>query len=121
MSVHIDKFLPHHGHNLTVAVYGEKDAPADVTIECLECNEVLVSLETDGDLGRGYVIYSESEVGYWHNSDSEGEFIGWGALATATRFTKDEVVALPLPASGGNDAQWVPENLAEEIEGMDGA
>lgn len=36
---------PHIGHNITCVCYGDLDDPADVCIECLDCNEVLISSE----------------------------------------------------------------------------
>lgn len=40
-----DKLLAHVGHHVTCVYYGDKDDPADVCIECEDCNEVLVSGE----------------------------------------------------------------------------
>lgn len=41
-----EKLKSHVGHNLTCACYGDINAPRDICIECLDCNEVLVSCET---------------------------------------------------------------------------
>lgn len=40
-----EKLMPHRGHTLECVSYGEWDDPADVCIECIDCNEVLVSAE----------------------------------------------------------------------------
>ena len=60
-----------------------------------------------------YVIYSESEVGYWSNED------GWGALATATHFTEAESKSMTLPSL--KDSVWEKLPDAEEVEGLDDA
>jgi hypothetical protein len=39
------KLMPHRGHNIECVCYGDWDNPADVCIECADCNEVLISAE----------------------------------------------------------------------------
>ena len=40
-----EKLMSHRGHILECVSYGEWDDPADVCIECMDCNELLVSAE----------------------------------------------------------------------------
>ena len=40
-----EKLMRHRGHNIECVCYGDWDDPADVCIECVDCNEVLVSAE----------------------------------------------------------------------------
>lgn len=40
-----EKLLPHRGHRVVCASYGDWDNPADVCIECEDCGCVLVSTE----------------------------------------------------------------------------
>lgn len=50
-----DKLKPHIGHRIECVCYGDRDNPDDICIECLDCNEVLVSAET-------YIeVYSKGE------------------------------------------------------------
>jgi hypothetical protein len=37
--------LNHAGHSLSIYIYGEQDDPSSVTIECDECNTVLMSID----------------------------------------------------------------------------
>ena len=39
------KVLAHAGHDIAVMVYGDGETIYDVCVECLDCNEVLVSAE----------------------------------------------------------------------------
>ena len=39
------EFLEHHEHNIEIAYYGDKNNPVSVTIECTDCNEVLIDIE----------------------------------------------------------------------------
>lgn len=41
-----ERLRPHIGHNVVCVDYGDKDEPADICIECEDCNEVLISAET---------------------------------------------------------------------------
>ena len=43
----LDKLLEHVGCRIEIAVYGDSDNPDDVTIECMDHHEVLVSVDTD--------------------------------------------------------------------------
>ena len=38
-----EEILPHARHKLTVAWYGVKANPVDISIECLTCGEVLIT------------------------------------------------------------------------------
>lgn len=40
-----ERLKPHIGHNVVCVYYGDKDDPADICIECEDCNEVLISAE----------------------------------------------------------------------------
>lgn len=40
-----EKLMQHVGHQISCVYYGEKENPADVCIECEDCNEVLYSAE----------------------------------------------------------------------------
>jgi hypothetical protein len=40
-----EKLMHHRGHNVVCVSYGDWDNPADVCIECEDCNEVLISAE----------------------------------------------------------------------------
>ena len=40
-----DKLMRHRGHNVVCVSYGDWNNPADVCIECEDCNEVLISAE----------------------------------------------------------------------------
>lgn len=42
-----EKLKPHIGHNVVCICYGNVDNPVDVCIECEDCNEVLISAETE--------------------------------------------------------------------------
>ena len=35
----------HIGHNVAVVYYGDPDDPADICLECLDCNEVILDAE----------------------------------------------------------------------------
>lgn len=46
-----EKLMAHRGHHIVCVSYGDWDDPADVCIECEDCNEVLVSAEDfDSDI-----------------------------------------------------------------------
>ena len=45
MSYMTDILKHHIGHNLACVAYGDPDDPADICIECEDCNEVLISAE----------------------------------------------------------------------------
>ena len=40
-----DLLSKHYGHNVEIAKYGDVDNPADVCLECLDCNEVILDAE----------------------------------------------------------------------------
>ena len=37
--------LKHKNHRVEIATYGDKNNPADVCLECMDCNEVLLDAE----------------------------------------------------------------------------
>ena len=37
--------LLHRGHNVEIAIYGDPSNPADVCLECTDCNEVILDSE----------------------------------------------------------------------------
>lgn len=40
-----DKLLQHRGHNVVIVLYGDANNPANVTLECEDCNEVILDAE----------------------------------------------------------------------------
>jgi hypothetical protein len=40
----LEKLLNHVGHNIEIATYG-KDAPVNVSIECIDCYEVIYDVD----------------------------------------------------------------------------
>lgn len=40
-----DKLAEHFGHDVRISVYGDVDDPADVCLECEDCNEVILDAE----------------------------------------------------------------------------
>ena len=40
-----DLLLAHKGHELAIAVSGDPDNPQNVSLECLDCNEVVLDAE----------------------------------------------------------------------------
>lgn len=53
------KLLPHRGHTLECVSYGDWKDPADVCIECTDCNEVLVSAEDFEESGEDRKVKRE--------------------------------------------------------------
>ena len=47
--------LQHRGHNVVIAVYGDPADPADVCLECEDCNEVIL----DGEI---YTICAREDI-----------------------------------------------------------
>lgn len=41
-----DHLRQHLGHTLECVAYGDPNNPQDICIECVDCNEVLISVET---------------------------------------------------------------------------
>lgn len=41
-----NKLKPHLGHNIVCAYYGSIDNPVDICIECEDCGEILLSVES---------------------------------------------------------------------------
>lgn len=42
--------LDHSGHSLSIYTYGDRKNPQSVTIECDECNTVLMSIDEDDEI-----------------------------------------------------------------------
>lgn len=42
-----DKLLPHIGHSIVLACYGDTEDPDNISIECEDCNEVLISVDKE--------------------------------------------------------------------------
>lgn len=40
-----DVLKKHIGHNVEIAYYGDKENPANVCLECADCNEVILDAE----------------------------------------------------------------------------
>jgi len=40
-----DTLLAHWGHDVRIVKYGNPDDPADVCLECVDCNEVILDAE----------------------------------------------------------------------------
>lgn len=45
MNLMYDKLKNHIGHHVVCSSYGDAESPADICIECEDCNEVLVSAD----------------------------------------------------------------------------
>ena len=43
----IAELLEHAKHNVEIAWYGDKSDPVSVTLECMDCNQVLIHLRND--------------------------------------------------------------------------
>ena len=41
----MDILRPHIGHRIQCGCYGNPDYPQDICLECVDCNEVLISAE----------------------------------------------------------------------------
>lgn len=48
------ELIQHYGHEIEIAYYGDKNNPNSVTIECLDCFEVLIDCEEEEE---DYVAY----------------------------------------------------------------
>lgn len=40
-----DALMRHRWHKVSIVSYGDKDVPADVCLECEDCNEVILDAE----------------------------------------------------------------------------
>lgn len=45
MNYMFERLKNHIGHNIVCVYYGDKSNPADICIECEDCNQVLISAE----------------------------------------------------------------------------
>lgn len=54
-----DKLRPHIGHEIELATYGDADNPVSITIECMDCYEVLVDTFEDVALPEPHYIGQE--------------------------------------------------------------
>lgn len=66
-----EKLKRHVGHDLTCVWYGDINAPRDICIECLDCNEVLVSCET---IENGFMVNNIRKVADDKPTNIEGYF-----------------------------------------------
>ena len=41
-----EKLLSHAGHRIEIVTYGTLDCPHNVSIECVDCNEVIVDMDS---------------------------------------------------------------------------
>lgn len=48
--------LSHSGHSLSIYYYGKRGDPASVTIECDDCSEILMSIDSDEELEESNII-----------------------------------------------------------------
>lgn len=79
-----DALLAHHGHNVTIACYGETldDEPMNVSLECEDCNEVILDAEIytlaprsehdekpSFDARLANIIYSQNNANVVNNFD----------------------------------------------------
>lgn len=76
------KLRSHIGHSVACVHYGDPENPADICIECEDCNEVLVSAEdfnepeSEAPLACGLAY--ETMFGKRHRGEiSEAEFQKW--------------------------------------------
>lgn len=47
-----DRLIGHAGHHVEIVMYGDEDSPADVCLECWDCNEVILDAEIYTIIGR---------------------------------------------------------------------
>ena len=47
MSYEFMRFKEHIGHRIELAYYGDRNNPANIAIECIDCNTVLVDADND--------------------------------------------------------------------------
>ncbi len=48
MSVNnFEELKRHYGHTIELVLYGEKDNPSNIAIECVDCNEVILDFNKD--------------------------------------------------------------------------
>lgn len=47
-----NKLKEHYGHNVCIAVYGDPNDPANVSLECEECGSVILDAEMYTICGR---------------------------------------------------------------------
>lgn len=50
-----EKLKPHVGHEVVCTAYGEAETPVNVSVECIECNEVLFSMDAPAEEESGKV------------------------------------------------------------------
>lgn len=71
----------HIGHNIEVVAYGDPDEPANVAIECITCNEVLMDYDAPEERQETYVIHSPH--GLWTGN-------GWGTPEQARQYNNPD-------------------------------
>lgn len=62
-----EKLAPHVGHEIACVTYGDSETVVNISIECLECNEVLLSMDApgqgDSEENDGYPYQEPGEEG----------------------------------------------------------
>lgn len=67
------ELLAHKGHKLEVVTYGIENDLANVAIECLTCNEVLIDFEAEEEEEKAFSLITESDGGIDVEVGSEEE------------------------------------------------
>lgn len=102
------KLMRHRGHNLECVSYGDWSDPHDVCIECVDCNEVLVSAEDFESEGS-----TVSEV---FDRDCPGESHSFNCMQTFDiGFINPEIVNLQGDGIANDETQLSAESV-EELE-----
>ena len=57
----IEKLLTHVGHNIQIVTYG-KDVPVNVSIECVDCYEVIYDVDIAGADNVGVIDVDDEDV-----------------------------------------------------------
>lgn len=82
-----EKLLRHRGHNVSIVSYGDVDDPADVCLECEDCDEVILDAEI-------YTICANDDddrffgIVRWCDADIEGLLESIGVEPTADNVEK---------------------------------
>lgn len=88
----ISKLKPHIGHRVALAWYGEDiNNPNDITIECLDCNEVLISAETFKDEKNRYTDQAK-ELYMFYRAFCEAGFTQDQAFELTTSYIRNSFV-----------------------------
>ena len=54
--------LDHSGHSLSIYLYGDKNDPQSVTIECDDCSTVLMSIDEDDEPQQSTESHSDMMI-----------------------------------------------------------